>query len=115
MKIPHAKQDFHGKRGVTRPAGESDSLRNATPMLSASRRTTVPTISIRPAAPGRVTRTVTTLPTTASLSDRTFMPERLTFTTSPETTRPSLDSTVAGQAAAALGNARRSCPLMSRP
>jgi hypothetical protein len=55
------------------------------------------------------------LPTVAALAERTFIPDRLTFTTSPDTTRPSLDSTVAGQAAAALGNARRSCPLMSRP
>ena len=81
-------------------------------MLSPSRRTTVPTISIRPAAPGSVTRTVTMLPTVASLSDRTFIPDRLRLTTSPDTTRPSAVSTVAGQAAAALGNARRSRSLM---
>ena len=99
--------------GVTRPAGESDILRNAIPTLSPSRRTTVPTISSRPDAPGMVTRTVTTLSTAAAVSDRTFMPDRLRLTTSPETTRPSVDSTVAGQAAVALGNDRRSCPLSS--
>jgi hypothetical protein len=48
------------------------------------------------------------LSTAASVSERTFIPDRLRLTTSPDTTRPSADSTVAGQAAAALGNARRS-------
>jgi len=48
------------------------------------------------------------LPTGAWLADRTFMPDRLRLTTSPDTTRPSAVSTVAAQAAVALGNARRS-------
>ena len=49
--------------------------------------------------------------TVASVWDRTFIPDRLRLTTSPETTRPSVVSTVAGQAAAALGKDRRSWPL----
>ena len=94
--------------GATRSTSPWLRVRNETPIDLLSCRATVARISSRPVCFGRVTRSVTAVPTGMFRFVLTRIPVRLTSMTCPTPTRPSAASTSAGQAVRIRGERRRS-------
>src|SRR5712692_1985010 len=97
-----------GTKALTFMVASGGSVPKSTPMPPGSRRTTSAVTSSSPASRGSVTRSFTSSPTVTSAFTRSFMPERLTSMTSPVTSRPSDDWTMAGHGTATRGFLRRS-------